>query len=55
MGFDGLQELAKFVQQGGTLITEGSTSSLMAEFDLSGGVTVEHPETFSRAVPFCAA
>ena len=43
MGFEGLQELAKFVQLGGTLITEGSTSSLMAEYDLSGGVTVEHP------------
>src|SRR5207248_5998541 len=43
MGFEGLQELAKFVQQGGALITEGSTSTLMAEFDLAGGVTVEHP------------
>src|SRR5439155_17693482 len=37
------QELAKFVQQGGALITEGSTTTLMAEFDLAGGVTVEHP------------
>ena len=43
MGFEGLQELAKFVQQGGALITEGSTSTLMAEYNLSGGVTVEHP------------
>src|SRR5882724_7583342 len=43
MGFEGLQELAKFVQQGGALITEGSTTTLMAEFDLAGGVTVEHP------------
>jgi hypothetical protein len=49
MGLEGLQELAKFVQQGGTLITEGSTSSLMAEYDLAGGVTVEHPaELFAR-------
>jgi hypothetical protein len=49
MGFEGLQELAKFVQQGGALITEGSTSSLMAEYNLSGGVTVEHPaELFAR-------
>jgi uncharacterized membrane protein YgcG len=43
MGFEGLQELAKFVQLGGALITEGSTSTLMAEYNLSGGVTVEHP------------
>ena len=43
MGFEGLQELAKFVQQGGALITEGSTSTLMAEYNLAGGVTVEHP------------
>jgi hypothetical protein len=49
MGFEGLQELGRFVQEGGTLITEGSTSSLMAEFDLASGVTVEHPETlFAR-------
>ncbi|MEO8371462.1 MAG: hypothetical protein ABI806_19905, partial [Candidatus Solibacter sp.] len=49
MGFEGLQELAKFVQAGGALITEGSTSSLMAEYNLSGGVTVEHPaELFAR-------
>ncbi len=49
MGLEGLQELAKFVQQGGALITEGSTSTLMAEYDLAGGVTVEHPaELFAR-------
>ena len=34
MGLEGLQELAKFVQQGGALITEGSTSTLMAEYNL---------------------
>ena len=46
---EGLQELAKFVQQGGTLITEGSTSALMAEYNLAGGVAVEHPaELFAR-------
>jgi hypothetical protein len=38
-----LQELAKFVQQGGTLITEGGTSTLLAEYNLAGGVAVEHP------------
>jgi len=49
MGFEGLQELARFVQQGGTLITEGGTSALMAEYNLAGGVTVEHPaELFAR-------
>jgi hypothetical protein len=49
MGLEGLQELAKFVQQGGTLITEGSTSALMAEYNLAGGVAVEHPaELFAR-------
>ena len=32
-----------------TLITEGSTSALMAEYNLAGGVTVEHPaELFAR-------
>jgi hypothetical protein len=44
MGMEGLQELARFVEEGGTLITEGSTASMMAEYDLSGGVTVEHPQ-----------
>ncbi len=46
---EGLLELAKFVQEGGALITEGSTAALMAEYDLGGGVTVEHPtELFAR-------
>ena len=31
------------MQPGGALITEGSTTTLMAEFNLAGGVTVEHP------------
>jgi hypothetical protein len=49
MGFEGLQELGKFVEQGGTLIAEGSTAALMAEFDLGSGVTVEHPDAlFAR-------
>ena len=49
LGLDGLMELAKFVQEGGTLITEGSTSTLMAEFHMSSGVTVEHPSNlFAR-------
>jgi hypothetical protein len=44
MGMEGLQELARFVEEGGTLITEGSTASMMAEYDLGGGVAVEHPQ-----------
>jgi hypothetical protein len=49
MGFQGLMELAKFVQEGGTLIVEGSTSALMAEYVLNSGVTVEHPSNlFAR-------
>jgi hypothetical protein len=49
IGFHGMMELGKFVSEGGTLITEGSTASLMAEYVLSSGVTVEHPESlFAR-------
>jgi len=43
MGFEGLLELSKFVQEGGTLLTEGSSATMMAEYDLGAGVTVEHP------------
>ncbi len=43
MGIDGLMNLYKFVQQGGTLITEGSTSTLFPEYNLTPGVTVETP------------
>jgi hypothetical protein len=49
MGMEGLMELARFVQEGGTLIAEGSTAALMAEFNLGAGVTVEHPpQLFAR-------
>ena len=49
MGMEGLTELEQFVAHGGTLITEGSTAALMAEFNLAGGVTVEHPgQLFAR-------
>jgi uncharacterized membrane protein YgcG len=43
MGLDGLMNLYKFVQQGGTLITEGSTSTLFTEYNLTPGLTVETP------------
>jgi hypothetical protein len=49
MGFQGLTELGKFVAEGGALIVEGSTTTLMAEYVLSSGVTVEHPASlFAR-------
>ena len=49
MGFDGLVELHKFVQQGGTLLTEGSTALIFPEYNLTTGVTVEEPSTlFAR-------
>jgi hypothetical protein len=49
MGIEGMGELAKFVREGGTLITEGSTAALMAEYGLATGVTVEHPaQLFAR-------
>ena len=43
MGIEGLMNLYKFVQEGGTLITEGATSTLFPEYNLSPGVTVETP------------
>ena len=43
MGWDGLVELVKFVQAGGTLITEGSTSVILPEYNVTGAVTVESP------------
>jgi hypothetical protein len=46
MGLDGLAELEKFVKAGGTLITEGSTASMVAEAGMASGVTVEHPGQF---------
>ena len=49
MGIEGLAELAKFVQEGGTLITEGSSAAFMADYGLTSGVTVEHPaQLFAR-------
>jgi hypothetical protein len=44
MGLEGMAELAKFVRAGGTLITEGSTASLMVDFGLAAGLSVEHPD-----------
>ena len=44
MGWEGLMELVKFVREGGTLITEGATSTIFPEYNISSGVTVESPE-----------
>jgi Zinc carboxypeptidase len=44
MGLEGLLELMKFVQQGGTLITEGSTSTILPEYNMTAGITVENPD-----------
>ena len=43
MGVEGLVELVKFVQDGGTLITEGSTATIFPEYGITTGVTVEEP------------
>jgi hypothetical protein len=43
MGIEGLAELAKFVQEGGTLITEGSTAVIFPDYGLTTGVRVEEP------------
>ena len=44
LGYDGLQELMKFVQAGGVLITEGGTSTIFPEFNLTQGITIEQGE-----------
>jgi hypothetical protein len=41
MEVEGLMNLYKFVQDGGTLITEGATSTIFPEYNLTAGVTVE--------------
>jgi hypothetical protein len=49
MGVEGLAELAKFVREGGTLITEGSTSTIFPEYGITTGVTVDPaPQLFAR-------
>ena len=43
MGWEGLMELRKFVEQGGTLLTEGSTAVIFPEYRFTN-VTVEAPD-----------
>jgi len=44
IGIDGLMELYKFVQQGGALITEGATSTVFPEYNLTPGISIETPD-----------
>ena len=51
MGFEGLINLMKFVQEGGLLITEGSTATIFPDYHLVSGITVEQPTgLFARGV-----
>jgi hypothetical protein len=43
MGIEGLTELVKFVEAGGTLITEGSTTTILPDYGITTRVNVEHP------------
>jgi hypothetical protein len=43
MGWEGLTELADFVREGGLLLVEGSTSSIMPEYGVTPGLNVERP------------
>jgi hypothetical protein len=44
LGYEGLQELYKFVQAGGVLITEGGTATIFPEFNLTQGINIEQGE-----------
>ncbi|MBC7673071.1 MAG: hypothetical protein H7247_11675, partial [Polaromonas sp.] len=49
MGIDGLMNLYKFVEDGGTLTTEGSTATIFPEYNLTPGITIETPaDLFAR-------
>ncbi len=49
MGVEGLMELYRFVQEGGTLIVEGSTATIFPEYNLTSGITVENSDNlFAR-------
>ena len=45
MGIEGLAELVKFVQAGGTLITEGSTTTILPDYGITTRINVERPAT----------
>ena len=46
LGRDGLRELAKFVAEGGLVITEGATSTLFPRYQLTTGLTIDNPQGF---------
>jgi hypothetical protein len=52
MGMQGLFNLYRFVEQGGTLITEGSTATLFPEYNFAPGVSVQasEPGYFARGI-----
>jgi hypothetical protein len=43
MGVEGFAQLVKFVEDGGTLIVEGSTLELMSSYGVTSGVDIERP------------
>ncbi|MDX2184339.1 MAG: M14 family zinc carboxypeptidase [Gemmatimonadaceae bacterium] len=43
MGVEGLAALQQFVRDGGTLITEGATSTIFPDFGITSGISVENP------------
>jgi hypothetical protein len=45
MGLEGLANLVKFVQEGGLLIVEGSTSTILPTYGVTSGITIETPTT----------
>ncbi len=45
MGIEGLAELVRFVREGGTLLTEGSTTTILPDYGVLNSVRVEHPTT----------
>ena len=56
MGIEGLLELAKFVQEGGTLITEGSTATIFPEYGVhQRRHRRDARRSSSRAARSCAA
>jgi hypothetical protein len=51
MGVDGLMNLRQFIEDGGLLITEGSTAIIFPDYHLIDGVTIEEPAgLFARGV-----
>jgi hypothetical protein len=49
MGLAGLAELARVVQEGGTLIVEGATSTIFPAYGITNGISIEEPpQLFAR-------